>query len=118
MEPLTWNVKFVMRWLLKWKIWRIESGLRSLLKEAGVKPLVWSYGAYYIDPKHMVFVVGVPSDSERDALRANDVFRAQMKYLLAKVRWPLAARDHVLFDIESQETVDRENDGNWWYHYK
>jgi len=107
-----------MRWLLKLKIWRIESALKTLLKAAGIKPLVWSFGAYYIDPKHMVFVVGVPSDKERDALRNDNDFLAKMKGLLVRFNWPVPAREHVAFDIESQETVDRENNGNWWYHYK
>lgn len=107
-----------MRWLLKLKIWRIESGLKSLLKAAGFKPRVWSFGAYYIDPKHMVFVVGVPSDQERDFLRNNKNFLVEMKNLLVRFNWPASAKEHVHFDIESQETIDRENNGNWWYHYK
>lgn len=41
-----------------------------------------------------------------------------MKTLLEKFNWPIQARANVTFDIESQETVDRENNGNWWYHYK
>jgi hypothetical protein len=89
-----------------------------MLKAAGVKPLVWSFGAYYIDPRHMVFVVGVPSDKERDSLRSDKDFLGKMKGLLVRVNWPASAREHVAFDIESQETVDRENNGNWWYHYK
>ena len=107
-----------MRWLLKLKIWRIESGLKALLKAAGIKPIVWSFGAYDIDPKHLVFVVGVPSDQERDSLRNNKSFLAETKSLLVRFNWPASARDYVHFDIESQETVDRDNNGNWWYHYK
>jgi len=107
-----------MRWLLKLKIWRIESALKSLLKATGVKPLVWSFGAYYIDPRHMVFVLGVPLDKERDSLRNDKDFLNKMKSLLVRFNWPAPAREHVAFDIESQETVDRENNGNWWYHYK
>lgn len=107
-----------MRWLLKLKVWRIESALRALLKAVGIKPFVWSFGAYYIDPKHMVFVVGVPSDKERDSLRNDKDFLAKMQSLLVRFNWPAPAREHVAFDIESQETVDRESNGNWWHHYK
>ena len=107
-----------MRWLLKLKIWRIESNLKALLKPAGIEPIVWSFGAYYIDPRHLVFVVGVPSDRERDSLRRNKNFLSEMKGLLVRVNWPASAREHVHFDIESQETVNRENNGNWWLHYK
>jgi len=107
-----------MKLLLKWKIWRIETELKNLLKMTGIKPLVWSFGAYYIDPKHLVFVVGVPTDKEKEQLKANTDFNNTMKALLAKYNWPVTARKHVVFDIESQETVDRETDGHWWYYYK
>jgi hypothetical protein len=107
-----------MTFLLKWKIWRIESAIRALIKAEGLKPIVWSFGAYYIGPKHMVFVVGVPIDEDKNKLKDNARFIQPVKSLLVKFGWPEKAREHVAFDIESQETVERENNGNWWYHYK
>lgn len=107
-----------MKLILKWKIWRIESALKSLVRAEGFKPLIWSFGAYYIDPKHLVFVVGVPEDKDKVLLISNDTFTASMKELLVKFNWPVQARASVVFDIESQETVNRENNGNWWYQYK
>jgi hypothetical protein len=104
--------------LLKLTIWRIERGLRRMLRARGIKPLVWSFGAYYIDPKHMVFVVGVPTDDEKHALLNDTQFKADMRDLLDQYRWPEHARKFVIFDIESDETVRRETGGNWWYHYK
>ena len=108
----------MVRALLKWKIWRIEAAIRRMLRDEGVQPRVWSFGAYYIDPKYLVFVVGVTSDEEKDRLRADGTFNEEMKCLLAAYNWPIQARAAVVFDIESQETVDRESKGNWWYHYK
>ena len=84
----------------------------------GIKPSVWSFGAYYIDPKHMVFVAGVQTDKEKEELKSNQTFQSQIRELLLDFNWPTDAREHVHFDIESQETVDRENNGNWWHHYK
>lgn len=107
-----------MNWLLKLKIWRIESSIKTLVKAAGCKPIVWSFGAYYIDPRYLVIVVGVPSDKERDSLRNDKRFLSEINALLVRFNWPIQSRAHVRFDIESQETVDRENNGNWWYHYK
>jgi hypothetical protein len=107
-----------MLFKLEWKVWRIESGLKALLKDAGIKPLVWSFGAYYIDPKHLVFVVGVPTDQDKSKLKSDPNFDSAMRFLLTKYNWPLMAREYVAFDIESQQTVDRETNGNWWYHYK
>ncbi|WP_157671854.1 hypothetical protein [Desulfuromonas soudanensis] len=114
LDPLELKMKI----LLKWKIWRIEAAIKSLIVAEGHKPFVWSFGAYYIDPKHLVFVVGIPTDEERDKLKALDSFRSSLRELLVKYNWPQKARAHVAFDIESQETVDREDNGNWWYHYK
>lgn len=107
-----------MYFLLKWKVWRIERAIRQVIRSAGVKPIVWSFGAYYIDPKHLVFVVGVTSDSERNRLRTDPSFMESLQNLLVHFNWPVVARKYIYFDIESQETVDRENDGNWWFHYK
>lgn len=107
-----------MNFLLKWKIWRIEARIKYLLRQVGIKPVVWSFGAYDIDPKHLVFVVGVPTDKQKNNLKADNLFCDNIKFLLEKYNYPITARKHIVFDIESQETVDRETNGNWWYHYK
>ena len=111
-------LELMMKIFLKWKIWRIEAAVKSLVKAKGFKPIVWSFGAYYIDPKHLVFVVGVPTDAEREQLKSTESFAQALRKLLDKYGWPEQARKHVAFDIESQEAVDRESNGNWWYHYK
>lgn len=108
-----------MKLLLKWKIWRIERAIKSLVIESHeIKPMVWSFGAYYIDPKHLVFVIGVPTDEVREAMKSDKELVLSFSNLLEAYNWPKPARTEVVFDIESQETVDRENNGNWWYHYK
>jgi len=104
--------------LLKWKIWRIEAAIRKLVIAEGFNPMVWSFGVYYIDPKYLIFVVGVPTDDAKERLKSNSSFTASMTELLSKFNWPIQARHEVVFDIESQETVDRETNGNWWHHYK
>jgi hypothetical protein len=104
--------------LLKWRVWLIERDLRRLRRSEGVKPRVWSFGSYHIDPKHLVIVVGVSRDSERNRLRTDSTFQDLLKGLLVRYGWSESAQKHVHFDIESQETVDREDDGRWWYHYK
>jgi hypothetical protein len=107
-----------MNILLKWKIWRIKTTLRNLLRKTGIEPYVWSFGAYYINPRHLVIVAGVQTDNEKEKLKADLGFKNKMRELLKKFNWPEEARNHVVFDIESQETVDRESNGRWFFHYK
>lgn len=104
--------------LLKLKIWSIERHLRDMLLARGIKPLVWSFGAYYIDPKYMVFVVGVLTDHEKNLLKNDALFQTEISTLSERFRWPKEARKYVNFNIESDETVQREAGGNWWHHYK
>ena len=107
-----------MKIVLTWKIWCTERALKKLIRARELKPMIWSFGAYEIDPKHLVFVVGVPTDNDRNTLKNDEEFTAALPNLLERYNWPMKARPGVIFDIESQETVDRENDGNWFYHYK
>jgi hypothetical protein len=60
----------------------------------------------------------VPTDEIRDAMKSNKELVLSFSSLLEIYNWPKPVRNEVVFDIESQETVDRENNGNWWYHYK
>jgi len=71
-----------------------------------------------IDPKHRVFVVGVQTDMQKDRMRPNRALMWRTRELLRRWRWPEAARPDVVFDIESQESVVRESNGNWWHRYK
>ncbi len=101
------------------KIKRIEAGIvRLFKKQVGIDTSIWSYGAYEIDPKYLVFVIRVDTDKTRDRLRADEALKQGLFQLLVEEDWPEPAREHVHFSIESEETVQRESGGNWFYHYK
>lgn len=104
--------------VLRWKIFLICRGARRIVRTKGIGCWAWWFGAYYINPKHLVVVLAVPSDSDRDRLRTDSGIVPELRHLLQRFRWPGAAQPHVVFDIESEETVKRGNNGNWWYHYK
>lgn len=107
-----------MRLLIEWKVFRIECALKTLLKEFGIQANVWSFGTYYIDPSRLAIAIAVSSDSIRDSLQNNRAFIERAERLLVLFNWDIKARDQVKFHIESQETVDRENNGNWLYHFR
>jgi hypothetical protein len=98
---------------------RIEGEMRSLaLAHAKEKSWVLRFGANHIHPRHLVFVVCVLTDAEKKRLESDFEFLRQLRALLDKHDYPIAARKDVVIDFESQETVDRESGGNWYYHLK
>ena len=104
--------------VLRWKIFRITNSAKSLVQALGVRCSIFWFGAYYISARHLVIVLKVPSDQERDMLRANIELTSRLRALLLEHKWPFPESESVIFDIESQETVGRETNGNWFYHYK
>jgi hypothetical protein len=107
-----------MKLLLRWKINRLCRGAQRIVRARGVHCWVWWFGAYYIDPRHLVIIIAVPTDAERNVLKKDPAIVQSLQALLTQISWPEQARPHVIVDIESEETVCRESDGNWWYHYK
>lgn len=108
----------VNRLCLRLKISRIKWSARRVIRSRGVPCKAWWFGAYYINPKHLVFVLAVATDRERSQLRGDPEVSAELRNLLELFDWPEPARPHVIFDIESRETVVREYEGSWWHRYK
>ena len=81
---------------------------------------VWAahYGAFDIDPKHLVYKICLKSDAERIRL-ANDVnLKKQLRDLLDTHDYPEQARSKVYIDFESEEAIDRDSGGNPWRHWR
>ena len=77
-----------------------------------------SYGAYKIDPKNLVFWICVQSDEEKLRLQSDLNLMKTLRQVLSQFDYPANAADKVHIDFESQETVDRESNGNWFIHFK
>jgi len=84
------------------------------------KEKIWInwYGAYKINPKNLAYWICVESDSQKNLLKSNIELQKELKDLLAKQNYPRDAMKYVQINIESQETVDRESEGSWYYHFK
>lgn len=76
------------------------------------------YGSNHIHPRHLSIWICVQSDRERDRLQADVALMQRLRQTLDAVDYPAEGRDEVFFGFESQETVDRESDGDWWQHWR
>jgi hypothetical protein len=65
-----------------------------------------------------VYWICVRTDAERDRLASDPNLVASLRQTLVECAYPLEGRSEVHIGFESQETVDRESEGNWWYHWK
>lgn len=98
---------------------RIEEAIKQLMSaETREKFWVTHYGANEIHPKHLVYWICVPSDAEKARLESDVMLLARLHELLVLHQYPERGRGGVFIGFESQQTVDRESKGNWWYHWK
>ncbi len=105
-------------WGLKRKIRKIEREIRALVRRRFPRAEVFSFGAIDIDPKHLAIWVTTETDAQRDELKNDAELRETLIAILGNAGYPAAAIPEVGFAFESEETVKREYDGNWWHAIK
>ncbi len=104
---------------LKTKIKRIKKDIEKLTsKYCAEKFNVTYYGAFDIDPKHLVYWICVQTDKTKCDLENNEILGKFLRELSDKNNYPIDSRKFVAIGFESQESVDRESNGNWWHHFK
>jgi putative membrane protein len=99
------------------KINQIKRDIKELVKPYCTEGYsIDCYGAYEIDPKNLVYLVCVQSDRMKEQLKANVELNNALRNTLITNEYPVEARGNVYIDFESQETVDRESNGDWHLH--
>lgn len=104
---------------VKRKILDIKDGIGQLVKPVCTEKVdvIW-YGAYDINPKHLVFWICVQTDRMKTELASNDQLKKGLRDLLEIHQYPVEAQPFVHMGFESKETVDRDSGGNWYHHFK
>lgn len=79
---------------------------------------IFSHGAADIHPRHLAFWLTFDTDAGRDLFLNDRPLLDAIRAKLVALGYPETAVPHVGVTAESQETVDRDFEGNWRYAMK
>jgi hypothetical protein len=109
----------IWNWRLSPKIFMAKRRIRQLALTRGIQPKwISSIGAIDVDPKHLAFWIATDKDWERDELLGGLSFRNDCLEALLRCGYPEEAVPFVAVAVESQQTVDRDSFGRWYWAMK
>lgn len=92
----------------------IRAEIRRTIPEAGL----FSFGAVDAFPGALAIWVTTRTDAERDRLLRDPGFEPKMRALLGQAGYPADCVGYAGFTAESEETVERDYKGNWYWAVK
>jgi hypothetical protein len=104
--------------MLSLVIWRAKRRIRKAARRYCRDAKVFSFGAIDINPDNLAIWITTATDDERNVMRASPEFLSELREIRLAAGYPRAAIPEVGFEFESQQTVDRDYGGNWWYRIK
>ena len=107
---------------MRQKILKIKKDLKLVVK-SHCKENFWIdwYGAYEFlpnAPESLMFWICVKTDKEKMILLSNQKLESEFREILKMNSYSVEAVMLVGFGVESQETVNREYDGDWYLYFK
>lgn len=104
---------------LKRKIIKIKKDIERIIETVCDENFsVLYYGSYDIDPKYLVYWICVDSDEMKNKLKNDNALNKQLRYILIQNEYPTEAIELVHLGFESEETVKRDSNGDWYTHFK
>lgn len=79
---------------------------------------IFHFGAVDIHPKHLAYWLTTATDAQRDRLAADSAMQDEFRRILLRAGYPADAVLEVGFAFQSEETVQRDYGGNWYYAVK
>jgi hypothetical protein len=106
--------------LIYWPtIFLVKREVKQLARQRGVElTRIWWLGAILRSPAYLSLWISTEKDWERDQLDRDRSFAADINAALLRYGYPSEAVQYVGVVVESQQTVDREFAGSWWYRMK
>ena len=97
---------------------RVERAFGAFVETESAGAKVTYIGAYDLGPQYLAFWIFTTTDKERDRLLNEPQMIEALHELLRSNSYPVDAVASVGLAVESQETVDRDFEGNGFYAMK
>ena len=99
------------------RVHRFQRAVRKAAEQRNRDASVYRRWGSSSKPDSLVIRVAVPLDADRDDLLKGG-FLEEFNRLLTKFDLPVSGQSGANLTIDSQETVDRDFDGNWYFYDK